>query len=201
MKVIGLTGGIASGKSTVSNILKGLGAYIIDADEISREIIKKGSEAWKEIVDYFGSDILLPNGEIDRKKLGNIVFADKEKLDKLNAITHPRIIKRITEIIEKEKKKGKEKAVVLDAAILVEMGLQSMVDEIWVVSVDKDMQIKRLIERDKLSYENAINRIRVQMPLSEKVKYADYVIDNSKDIGYIRNQVSKLWERVIMENN
>lgn len=200
MKVIGLTGGIASGKSTVSKILKDLGAYIIDADVISREIISKGTEAWKEIVEYFGEDILLPNGEIDRKKLGNIVFADKQKLEKLNLITHPRIIKRIKEIIMEEKRKGKEKAIVLDAAILIEMGMKDMVDEIWLVSVDKDMQIKRLIERDKLSYQNAINRIRVQMPLSEKAKYADYVIDNSKDIGYIRNQVGKLWERVIKEN-
>jgi len=197
MKVIGLTGGIASGKSTVSNILREMGAYVIDADEISREIIKKGSEAWKEIIDYYGNDILLPDGEIDRKKLGNIVFADKEKLDKLNAITHPRIIQRIKEIIDAEKEKGKERAVILDAAILIEMGLQNMVDEVWVVSIDKDKQIKRLIERDKLSYEDAMNRIRMQMPLSEKVKYADYVIDNSKDIGYIRKQISKLWERVI----
>ncbi|TZE82333.1 dephospho-CoA kinase [Calorimonas adulescens] len=201
MKVIGLTGGIASGKSTVSNILREMGAYVIDADEISREIIKKGSEAWKEIIDYYGNDILLPDGEIDRKKLGNIVFADKEKLDKLNAITHPRIIQRIKEIIDAEKEKGKERAVILDAAILIEMGLQNMVDEVWVVSIDKDKQIKRLIERDKLSYEDAMNRIRMQMPLSEKVKYADYVIDNSKDIGYIRKQISKLWERVIKKNN
>lgn len=201
MKVIGLTGGIASGKSTVSNILREMGAYVIDADEISREIIKKGSEAWKEIIDYYGNDILLPDGEIDRKKLGNIVFADKEKLDKLNAITHPRIIQRIKEIIDAEKEKGKERAVILDAAILIEMGLQNMVDEVWVVSIDKDKQIKRLIERDKLSYEDAMNRIRMQMPLSEKVKYADYVIDNSKDIGYIRKQISKLWERVMKKNN
>lgn len=129
------------------------------------------------------------------------MFADKEKLDKLNAITHPRIIQRIKEIIDAEKEKGKERAVILDAAILIEMGLQNMVDEVWVVSIDKDKQIKRLIERDKLSYEDAMNRIRMQMPLSEKVKYADYVIDNSKDIGYIRKQISKLWERVMKKNN
>ncbi len=201
MKVIGLTGGIASGKSTVSGMLRELGAYIIDADLISRDIILRGTGAWDEIVEYFGEGILLPNGEIDRKRLGNIVFADRQKLQKLNSITHPRIIKRIKEIIEEERAEGKERAIVLDAAILIEMGMQSMVDEIWLVSADKDIQIRRLMERDRLSYQNAINRIRVQMPLSEKIKYADYVIDNSKDMGYIKEQVSKLWERVIEEHN
>ncbi len=201
MKVIGLTGGIASGKSTVSNILRQLGAYIIDADLISREVILKGSDGWNEIVDYFGKGVLLPSGEVCRKKLGNIVFADKEKLQKLNSITHPRIIKRINEIIEKEKVKGKQKVIVLDAAILIEMGMQGMVDEIWLVAVDEKTQIERLMDRDKLSYQNAINRIKVQMPLSKKIKYANCVIDNSKDMGYIRNQVCKLWERVMTENN
>lgn len=123
MQVIGLTGGIASGKSTVSKLLKKMGAVVIDADIVSREIMVKGTEAYNKIVEYFGREILKEDGEIDRKKLGNIVFADRRKLKKLNEITHPIIIERIKEKIEEERKKNQQKAIVLDAALLIEMKL------------------------------------------------------------------------------
>lgn len=195
MEVIGLTGGIASGKSTVSKILKRLGAVIIDADIVSREIMSKGSFAYNKIVEYFGTDILKENGEIDRKKLGNIVFADKDKLLKLNEITHPIIIEKIKEKIKVEKEKKREKAVILDAALLIEMKMYKMVDEVWLVVVDSKTQIKRIMERDKLSYKDAVNRIKSQMPLEDKMKYADFIINNCKDFNAIEKQVNLLWGR------
>ncbi|ORX23545.1 dephospho-CoA kinase [Thermoanaerobacterium sp. PSU-2] len=195
MKVIGLTGGIASGKSTVSSILKSLGAVIIDADVVSREIMIKGTDTYNILVSVFGREILRKDGEIDRRKLGNLVFADKEKLNKLNEITHPEIIKRIKDIIEEERKKGKEKAIVLDAALLIEMKLFNMVDEVWLVVVDKKTQIRRLMKRDNLSYKDALNRIKSQMSIEDKMKYADFIINNCKDFNAIKRQVELLWGR------
>ncbi|AFK87148.1 dephospho-CoA kinase [Thermoanaerobacterium aotearoense SCUT27] len=195
VKVIGLTGGIASGKSTVSSILKSLGAVIIDADVVSREIMIKGTETYNILVSVFGKEILRKDGEIDRRKLGNLVFADKEKLNKLNEITHPEIIKRIKDIIEEERKKGKEKAIVLDAALLIEMKLFNMVDEVWLVVVDKKTQIRRLMKRDNLSYKDALNRIKSQMSIEDKMKYADFIINNCKDFNAIKRQVELLWGR------
>ncbi|KHO62135.1 dephospho-CoA kinase [Thermoanaerobacter sp. YS13] len=197
MQVIGLTGGIASGKSTVSKLLKKMGAVVIDADIVSREIMVKGSEAYNKIVEYFGKEILKEDGEIDRKKLGNIVFADRRKLKKLNEITHPIIIERIKEKIEEERKKNQQKAIVLDAALLIEMKLYKMVDEVWLVVVDSKTQIKRIMERDKLSYKDAINRIKSQMPLDEKMKYADFIINNSKDFKAMEKQVTLFWGRFV----
>ncbi|HHV73965.1 MAG TPA: dephospho-CoA kinase [Thermoanaerobacterium sp.] len=197
MKVIGLTGGIASGKSTVSSILKRLGAVIIDADVVSREIMIKGTDTYNILVSVFGREILRKDGEIDRRKLGNLVFADKEKLNKLNEITHPEIIKRIKDIIEEERKKGKEKAIVLDAALLIEMKLFNMVDEVWLVVVDKKTQIRRLMKRDNLSYKDALNRIKSQMSIEDKMKYADFIINNCKDFNAIKRQVELLWGRFL----
>ncbi|AGB18706.1 dephospho-CoA kinase [Thermoanaerobacterium thermosaccharolyticum] len=195
MEVIGLTGGIASGKSTVSSILRSLGAFIIDADVVSREIMIKGTKTYNILVDEFGKEILRKDGEIDRKKLGNLVFADKQKLNRLNEITHPEIIRRIKEIIEEERKSGKEKAIVLDAALLIEMRLFNMVDEVWLVVVDKKTQIRRLMKRDNLNYNDALNRIKSQMSIEDKMKYADFIINNCKDFNAIKKQVELLWGR------
>lgn len=197
MEVIGLTGGIASGKSTVSSILKSLGAYVIDADVVSREIMLKGSQTYNKLVSKFGKEILKDDGEIDRKKLGNLVFADKQKLKELNAITHPEIIKRIKGIIDEERKNGKEKAIVLDAALLIEMRLFNMVDEVWLVVVDKKTQIRRLMKRDNLKYKDALNRIKSQMSIEDKMKYADFIINNCKDFNAIKKQVELLWGRFL----
>ncbi|MDI3518628.1 MAG: dephospho-CoA kinase [Caldanaerobacter sp.] len=193
MRVVGLTGGIGSGKSTVSGILAKLGAKIIDADLVSREIMEKGKEAYNEIVDCFGKEILDKEGNIDRKKLGSIVFSDKEKLKRLNEITHPKIIDKIKKMIEEEK--DKDKVIVIDAALLIETGLYKLVDEVWLVVVDIDTQIKRVMERDGFSYEEALKRIKSQMPLEEKIKYADFIINNSKDLRKTEEQVRLLWQR------
>ncbi|MCG0276500.1 MAG: dephospho-CoA kinase [Thermosediminibacteraceae bacterium] len=196
MKVIGLTGGIASGKSTVSRMLRRKGAYIIDADEIAKEIVKAGKPAWKDIIEHFGRDILNDDGTIKRRKLANIVFSDEKKLKMLNEITHPRIVEEIKKELEACKKR-KEKVVVIDAALLLETGLDVLVDEVWVVAVDEKTQIERLIEREKsISYTEAMERIRAQMPLEQKLKFATRIIDNSGDVENTQNQVDKLWREI-----
>ena len=177
-RVIGLTGGIASGKSYVSSILRQLGAFVIDADLVSREIIEPGSEAWEEIVKYFGHGILKEDGAIDRKALGDIVFSDEEKLALLNNITHPKIIRKIEEMIHAEEANN-SKVIVIDAALLIELGMQDMVDEVWMVYVDEKTQIERLLRREDITKEQALDRIHSQISNEEKIKYADKVIDNN----------------------
>ncbi|SHE69391.1 dephospho-CoA kinase [Caldanaerobius fijiensis DSM 17918] len=193
LKIIGLTGGIGSGKSTISCILKELGAYIIDEDMVSRLLMEKGQKVYYDIVSYFGPEILKENGDIDRKKLGSIVFADSEKLQALNRITHPAMIKYTKAEIERLMAQKTHKLVVIDAAILIEMGLDKLVDEIWVVYVDRETQIERVMARDGLSYDDALNRINSQMPLDEKLRLADKVIDNTKPLDEVRKQVERLF--------
>ncbi|MDI3481854.1 MAG: dephospho-CoA kinase [Tepidanaerobacteraceae bacterium] len=199
MKVIGLTGGIASGKSTVSMLLRNKGAAIIDADEISREILRPGKPAWKAVIDCFGRGILCDNENIDRKKLGSIVFSDSAELEKLNRITHPAIMEEIKKRLDYYRKK-REKIVVIDAALLLELGLNSMVDEVWLVAVDEKTQLKRLLARERgMSYKDAMNRIKAQMPLEEKVKMADKIIDNSGNIEETGRKIDELWRDIIRQ--
>lgn len=194
--VIGLTGGIASGKSTVSAKLKELGADVIDVDILARAVVSKGEIAYNRIVRCFGEDILLPNGEINRKKLGNIVFSDKEMLALLNRITHPEIISRVKEKIRELKSKGAG-IIVVDAAILIEMGLYKYVDSVWVVTVDRETQIKRLIERDRFDYKDSENRINSQFSDEVRKKYADVIIDNNEPIEKVGKKLEELWESII----
>lgn len=196
--VIGLTGGIASGKSTVSSLLKGLGAYIIDVDEVGRDVVEIGEKAYNEIVDYFGNEILLPDGEINRKALGHIVFSDKNKLNKLNSITHPHIIDRVKEVIAECKSKG-IKVIVVDAAILIEMGLHTLCDIVWLVRVDRNTQLHRLMERDNYSYEEASNRIKAQFSDEKKSQFADVIIDNTGSLEELEAEVKRQWSIIISE--
>ncbi|MGB9792847.1 MAG: dephospho-CoA kinase [Thermacetogeniaceae bacterium] len=188
------TGGIASGKSLVSRFLKELGAIVIDADQIARDVVKVGSPAWRRIVQEFGEGICNPDGSLDRKKLGRIVFSDLNKLDKLNQITHPYIISEINRLLDDYREKFPEGVVVLDVPLLFEAGLERMVDEIWVVYVDHQTQLERLMNRDGFSAEEAMRRINSQIPLEEKVKLADHVIDNRGDPQETFIQVKRLWD-------
>lgn len=194
--MIGLTGNIACGKSVVARMFEELGAKIIDADRIARLVVEPGEPAWKEIVEKFGEGILNTDRTIDRNKLGEIVFNDDEKREELNRITHPRIIERIKERIE-EYRGEKAKVVMIEAALIVEKGgMRPLINDLIVVTADEETQIKRLIERSGLSREEAFSRIRSQMPISEKVKHATYVIDNSGSLGHTRRQVEEIWERI-----
>lgn len=197
MYVIGLTGGIASGKSTVSKLLKDKGAVIIDADEISRQIMMPGQPAYHEVIKKFGTKILKDKDDIDRKKLGDIVFSNTTLLKTLNQITHPAIVDEIKKRLDYYRSRS-EKVAVIDAALLLEVGLNLLVDEVWLVVVDEKTQIKRLMEREKiLTPKEAIKRIKAQMPLEEKRRLADKIIDNSGDLGYTKKQVDKLWREII----
>lgn len=196
MKVIGLTGNIASGKSSVAAMFEELGARIIDADEIARLIVEPGKPAWRDIVERFGKDILEPDDTINRKKLGEIIFNDEDKRKTLNEITHPRIIGKIREMVNEY---GKEKVpvVIIEAALIVEKGgLRDLIEGLIVVASDEESQIKRLMERNGYSREEAVSRLRSQMPAPEKLKYADYIIDNSGPLENTRVEVRGVWEAI-----
>ncbi len=177
--IVGLTGGVASGKSLVSGELRKLGAHIIDADVISREILQTGSPAYREIVEKFGEGILSAEKTIDRKALGRIVFSDPEKLTLLNRITHPRIIERIGSEIKALCERFVDPLIIVDAALLIEVGLHKDMSKVIVVYADEEKQIERIINRDHLSEKEARQRMNAQMPLSRKIEYADFVIDNN----------------------
>ncbi len=177
MVIIGLTGGSGSGKSTIASLLRQRGYNIIDADVIARAVVAKGRPALDEIVEEFGRDILLGNGELDRKKLASIVFNDKNELLKLNKITH----KYVTEIVKKQLAESKSDISVIDAAALRASGIIDMCDHVIAVIADKDVRIKRIMERDGIDEEAARARIGAQEPDAKYIQYADFVIDNSGD--------------------
>ncbi|HQA07833.1 MAG TPA: dephospho-CoA kinase [Syntrophomonadaceae bacterium] len=178
MKIIGLTGGIASGKSTVARTLRELGATVIDADEIAHSVIEPGKPAWEDIVKKFGSHILKPDQTIDREKLGAIVFNDPELLQELNQITHPRIAEQFKHMIRTLRNQQSDTILFMEVPLLYETHLERICDEVWVVWVDEETQIQRLMKRDNLLREDAIKRIDAQMSLDEKARRADLVIDN-----------------------
>lgn len=194
-KVIGLTGGIATGKSTVTNILLENGFKVIDADKIAREVVEIGKPAYNKIVQVFGDDIVDLNGNIDRAKLGKLVFDNDNARMILNKIVHPRIFDEIKKRIEMLSKGNK--VIFVDVPLLIEeldnskrYGLEY--DEIWLVYVAQDTQIERLIKRDNISYEDAYKRVIAQMPIELKKNFADVVIENSEGIKDLRNKVKKL---------
>lgn len=196
MKIIGLTGGIASGKSTVSNYLEALGFPVIDADLIAREIVEIGQPALEEIALTFGKQVLNEDGGLNRKALGEIVFSTEYLLKKLNRITHPRIINEITNRIELYRIKGKNSILFLDAALLIEMNMRKLVDEVWLVKVDQETQIRRLMNRDGFSVTEAKKRINAQMSMNEKEKYADVILDNNKGMDELYMQIQMQLARV-----
>jgi dephospho-CoA kinase len=192
--LIGLTGGIASGKSIVSSIFKELGAYVIDADRISRDVMVPGSEVYKNVVNVFGEGILKDDQTIDRKKLGNMVFGNPEKITLLNECTHPEIFREIDRRVEGIRQKNPDALIIVDAALLVEAGAHKRFDKLIVVYADEETQLKRLKERDGFAAEEAQKRISSQMPLKEKVKYADFVIYNDKGLEDTRRQVEEVYK-------
>lgn len=194
--VVGLTGGVASGKSLVSGEFKKLGALIIDADAVAREITVKGTQAYAAIVREFGGGILKEDGSIDRKALGRIVFSDGVKLSLLNKLTHPEIIARIRRGIEELKKNCPEQLIVVDAALLIEAGLHREMDRVIVVYADTERQTERIMKRDGLTREEAKERINAQMPIGEKVRLADYVIDNNNGIDRAVAEARAVYEKL-----
>ena len=200
--IVGLTGGIVGGKSTVASMFKDLGAKIVDADKLGHSVILPNKPAWKKIIKIFGKDILQNDLTIDRKKLGKIVFTNQTLLKKLNEITHPEITKMIKKEIDSAKNNthNQEKVLIIDAALIYEAKIDRFMDKIIVVYIDKDEQIKRLIKRNNLSKDEALQRVRSQIPIEEKAKMADYLIDNSNSLNKTREQVEKVWQSLVSQN-
>ncbi|XP_052201420.1 dephospho-CoA kinase isoform X2 [Diospyros lotus] len=195
MRIVGLTGGIASGKSTVSNLFKSHGVPVVDADLVARDVLKKGTGGWKKVVAAFGEDILQDNGEVDRAKLGRIVFADPDKRQLLNRLLAPFISSGILWEILKLWMRG-YKIIVLDVPLLFEAKMDRWTKPIIVVWVDPETQLQRLMERDRTSIEEAKNRIQAQMPLDLKTTKADIVIDNTGSIEELNESFRKVLVKV-----
>ncbi|MBR5793112.1 MAG: dephospho-CoA kinase [Anaerotignum sp.] len=192
MKVIGLTGGTGSGKSVVSKSLAAAGAVIVDADKIAHEIILKGEPAYQEIIEYYGTGILDEEGNIIRKKLGEIVFNDKEKLAFLNQCTHKYITAEVKRQIAEAKAEGAATAIIVDAPLLLEAKLETVCDLVWVVYAEPEVRAQRVMARDGITYELAKARIANQKSWDEYKAAADAVIDNSKDLPYLEGQLTEI---------
>ncbi|PIA44458.1 hypothetical protein AQUCO_01700215v1 [Aquilegia coerulea] len=195
MRIVGLTGGIASGKSTVSNLFKSNGIPVVDADLIARDVLKKGTGGWRRVVDAFGRDILQDDGEVDRAKLGQIVFSDPAKRQLLNRLLAPFISSGMFWEVFKLWIKG-SKVIVLDVPLLFEAKLDRWTKPIIVVWVDPETQLQRLMARDEISEEQAKNRINAQIPLDWKKTKADIVIDNSGSLEALHEQFRKVSNQV-----
>lgn len=196
MLVVGLTGGIGCGKSTVAAMLKEHGAVIIDADEIARRIVAPGLSAWRELVDEFGREILNDNGTINRKALAAKAFSDDKAAKRLNEITHPYILKEIEAQIISAANRGTN-IVVLDAPLLLETPAADSVDLIIVVEAEKESCMKRLMRSGRLSYREAGERMRYQLSQAEKAGKADYIIDNNGALEETEVQVARVWAKIV----
>lgn len=190
---IGLTGGIATGKSTVSALLVNKGALLVDADAIAREVMLPGHPVLAAVAEHFGQAVILEDGTLDRKKLGDIVFRDPSQRKALNDITHPAIRKEIRGRMDDLQREHPDKLVVVDIPLLYESGLEHMFERVMVVYAPEHVQLERLMRRNQLTAEEAAARIRSQMDIEEKKRKADIVIDNSGDAEETERQVDRFW--------
>ncbi len=193
MILIGLTGNIACGKSLVSSMLKNLGAEVIDADRIVHELMVPEAEVWRRIVGEFGTEMLTPDGQIDRRKLGDVVFANPEDMLRLERIIHPAVFLRLDEEIAK----SNAQVVVIEAIKLIEGGIAERCDSVWVVTCPYDQQVTRLVKGRRLTEREARVRIEAQAPPEEKLRHADVVIDNSGTPEDTWKQVQESWQRLV----
>ena len=194
---IGLTGGIASGKSTVAKMFQERGAYLIDFDELAHFVEEPDQPAWKAIVDHFGSDIVNEDRTIDRVKLGLIVFADQKKLSILNSIVHPAVLEEWRRRIDDLYEIDPCAVVISDVPLLIEVGMQDQVDLVILVYVAPEVQVERLMERNGCSREEAVKRLASQMPIDDKIPYADIVIDNQDSPDETREVVYEIWDDIL----
>jgi dephospho-CoA kinase len=200
MLTIGLTGGIGSGKSTVAKILAGLGAPSFDADKVGHEIYLPGTPAYHDVIAAFGQGIVAPDGTIDRKKLGPIVFADPAQLKRLEAIVHPRMFERMRQMVAEMRARGVTAPIVIEAAILIEAHWQPLFDEIWLVVAPREKVVQRVEAERGLKPEQTEARIKAQLSDEERRKHATIVIDNSGTLEELRAKVEKLWDELLVRN-
>ena len=195
--LVGLTGGIGSGKSLAASFFKELGAHIIDADQLSRDLVHPGQTALKEIVNYFGKNILDPTGNLDRRKLAKIVFQDPGKKSILEGILHPKIFKKEQEVFIEIFTKDPFAIVIIDAALLIESGNYKHVNKVIVVRSSEESQIQRILSRNAVSFDEAVARIKNQMSLEEKIKYADFILDNNMQQEDLKHKVQELFPQLL----
>jgi dephospho-CoA kinase len=193
---VGLTGSIAVGKSFVCEIFRELGAFVLDADQTAREVVLPDTEGWQQIVASFGAEILQANGEIDRAKLGAIVFADEQRRQLLNSIVHPLVIKAQNEWLLQRERENPHTIAIIDAALMIESGGYKRFSKLIVVWCNIGIQLKRLMLRNNLSEAEALQRINAQMSQEEKKRYADFLIDTSEGFDDTRRQTLEIFERL-----
>jgi dephospho-CoA kinase len=194
MILVGLTGGVATGKSTVARMFKQCGAVVIDADELAREVVQPGKPAWRDIVHQFGKSVLNVDRTINRQSLGSIVFQDRKKLRQLERIIHPRVAREQARLTKQAAGKDPHAVVIYDVPLLFEAGIDKRVDKIIAVTADHNTQLARLRKRNGLSRSEALRRIRNQMPLAKKRLRADYILDGTKNLRQLAKDVSQLLE-------
>jgi dephospho-CoA kinase len=195
--VIGLTGGIGAGKSTVTQLLQDLGAAVIDADKVGHQIYLPDLPAWREIVEAFGTEVLNADRTIDRQALGKVVFATPEALRTLNRIVHPKMFDRMAELIAELRARGGMKAIVVEAAVLIEANWQPLVDQVWVVVASEAVVIERLAKQRSLSPEQVRTRIAAQLSNDERLKHAHVVIRNDGSLDHMRTAVQQAWDQLV----
>jgi dephospho-CoA kinase len=196
MILVGLTGGIATGKTTVAQMFKRCGAVVIDADQLARQVVRPGKPAWREIVATFGDGILTPKGSINRQALGAIVFHDRRQLRKLERIIHPRVAREQQRLTRRIATRFPNAVVVYEVPLLFESGAHTRVDKIIVVTADRETQIARLKRRNGLTRAEALRRIKQQMALARKARRADVVLDGTDDRAAMKKQVRRLINRL-----
>jgi dephospho-CoA kinase len=196
MLVVGLTGGMCCGKTTVTSMFAELGCLIIDADLISRKLVEPGEASYKRIVKFFGKEILHKDGTLDRKKLGSIIFEDPAKRKVLNSILHPSIIREEERMIREAREKGSHQIAIVSAALMIEAGSYKQFKKIIVVHCTRELQIQRIMKREKISRREALQRISSQLSTTEKRKYADYVINTSGPFTQTRKQAVMIYEKL-----
>ena len=196
MLKVGLTGGIASGKSTVAEMFAGLGAKLLDADEIARKVILPGQPAWTKLQQTFGEYFFHADGKVKRSRLRTVIFSDPEKRKQLNDIVHPEVMKEIEKRSKQLSISDQDGVLLVDVPLLLEVGMANRFDKVIVVYVSESVQIRRLRQRDGTSTQEAKHALSAQMPLSDKVGQADYVIDNSGTLEETRVQVENVWQEL-----
>ncbi len=200
MLIVALTGGIATGKSVVANILEDLGCYIHHADKISHELTEPEKPAWKKIVAHFGGIILNKDKTINRSRLGKIIFSDKKEQVFLNELIHPLVLKKKKETIGKLEEEGRYNIFVSEAALTVEAGFIDLFDKVIVVYCARDIQIKRLMERDRINRKEALQKLKSQMTPEEKLKHADYIIDTSETLQDTVEQTERIYRNLVIDH-
>lgn len=200
MLIVALTGGIATGKSVVANILEELGCYIHHADRVAHELTEPEKPAWEKIVTRFGKKILNKDKTINRSRLGKIIFSDKKEQDFLNGLIHPLVLQKKKETIKKLEEEGRYNIFVSEAALTVEAGFTDFFDKVIVVYCTRDIQIERLMERDRISRKEALQKLKSQMTPEEKLKYADYIIDTSEMLQSTVEQSERVYRNLVIDH-